>query len=307
MTKTILIVGATGFLGEALGRYFLRQGYKVKGLTRTPQQTERLQRMQVEPILWDGRTLTGWEKELEGVETIIHLSGENIGSGSWTESKKKKILSSRVESGKLLVQALEKVTQKPTLFVQASAVGYYGAQADEEINEQHSFGQGFLAHVVTQWEESTQPVELMEIKRIVCRFGIVLGKEKGALKQIALPFRFFLGGKMGNGLQWMSWIHIDDLVQSLAFLIQQGSQGIYNITAPHPVRNMEFAKTLGKILKRPSFFTVPRFLLKLILGEMAQELLLSGQRVVPTRLMEAGFFFSFPTLEAALQNIYQAK
>lgn len=183
MKKTIVIIGVSGFIGQALGRFLVAQGHRVKGLTRRREEAEKLKQEQIEPIMWDAHRLDGWEKELEGVDVIINLSGENIGSGRWTAIQKKRIVSSRVETGQLLVQALETLAQKPALWVQASAVGYYGLHGDEAINEQSGPGQGFLAEVVKQWESATQPVETLGINRLICRFGVVLGKNKGALKQ----------------------------------------------------------------------------------------------------------------------------
>jgi uncharacterized protein (TIGR01777 family) len=306
MNKTIIISGVTGFIGEALARFFLTKNYRVKGLTRNPVKAEKLKSKGVEPVLWDAHSLTGWEKELEGADALINLSGENIGSGRWSGLRKEKILNSRIDAGKVITSALSRLHHKPAVYLQASAVGYYGSQGDEELVENSPAGEGFLADVVKQWEAASAGVEDIGIRRVICRFGMVLAKDQGALKQMLLPFRFFVGGPMGPGTRWMSWIHIHDVVQAIDFLIScQDCQGIFNLTAPQPVRNRDFARTLGKILHRPSFLAVPSFVLKILLGEMAEQLLLSSQRVLPKRLKEAGFAFRFPHLEEALQDLIE--
>ncbi|MGE5342964.1 MAG: TIGR01777 family oxidoreductase [Candidatus Omnitrophota bacterium] len=306
MEKIIVITGVSGFIGKALGQHLINRGYLVKGLTRGRQQAERLKHMQIQPILWDAETLSGWEKELEGVHAIINLSGESIGSGRWTDQKKSEILNSRVHVGMLLMQALRRLQLKPNLLVQASAIGFYGNRGDTELDEQSTPGTGFLAETVKHWEASTDlSVDIKETtRRVIGRFGLVLGKG-GILNEMAKPFRFFVGGKIGSGKQWMSWIHITDLIRAIAFLIEQKeSNGVYNFTSPHPVRNIEFAHTLGKALSRPSVFPLPGALLKLFLGEKADELLLTSQDVIPRRLLESGFSFQYPQLEPTLNDIY---
>jgi uncharacterized protein (TIGR01777 family) len=306
MNKTIIISGVTGFIGEALARFFLTKNYRVKGLTRNPAKTGKLKYKGIEPVLWDAHSLTGWENELEGADALINLSGENIGSGRWSGLRKEKILNSRIDAGKVITAALSRLHHKPAVYIQASAVGYYGSQGDEELIENSLAGEGFLVEVVKQWEAASAGVEDIGIRRVICRFGMVLAKDQGALKQMLLPFRFFIGGPMGPGTQWMSWIHIHDVVQAIDFLIsRQDCRGIFNFTAPHPVRNEEFARTLAKVLHRPSFLSVPSFVLKILLGEMADQLLLSSQRALPKRLKEVGFTFRFPHLEEALQDLIE--
>jgi len=301
MNRTIIIIGVTGFIGEALARFFLTKNYRVKGFTRNPGKTEKLKIKGITPILWGAHSLTGWEKELEGADAVINLSGENIGSGRWTRQKKENILNSRIDAGNVITGALRPLDHKPAVYIQASAVGYYGSQGDEELAESSPAGKDFLAEVVSQWEAASDGVEDIGIRRVICRFGMVLGEDQGALKRMLTPFRFFVGGPLGPGNQWVSWIHINDVVQAIDFLIsRQDCRGIFNVTAPHPVRNREFARTLGKVLHRPSFLAVPSFVLKILLGEMAEQLLLSSQQALPGRLKEAGFTFRFPHLEEAL-------
>lgn len=304
MNKSIIISGVTGFIGEALARFFLTKNYRVKGFIRNPANAEKLKFKGIEPVLWDAHSLTGWERELEGADAVINLSGENIGSGRWSGQKKHKILNSRIDAGKVITGAFRSLDHKPRVYLQASAVGYYGSCGDKELQEVSPAGEGFLAEVVKQWEAASDGVEDIGIRRVICRFGMVLSKDKGALKRMLLPFRFFVGGPMGPGTQWMSWIHIDDVAQGIDFLIsRQDCQGIFNFTAPHPVRNREFTRTLGKVLHRPSFLAVPSLVLKILLGEMAEQLILSSQRALPERLKDAGFTFRFPHLEEALQDL----
>lgn len=306
MNKTIIIIGVTGFIGETLARFFLTKNYRVKGFTRNPAKAEKLKIKGIKPVLWDVHSLTGWEKELEGADAVINLSGENIGSGRWTRPKKEKILNSRIDTGKIITAALSRLDHKPGVYIQASAVGYYGSCGDEELEEGSPAGEDFLAEVVSQWEAASDDVEDISLRRVICRFGMVLGKDQGALKRMLTPFRFFVGGPLGSGTQWMSWIHIDDVVQAIDFLISRPDcRGIFNFTAPNPVRNREFARTLGKVLHRPSFLAVPSFVLKILLGEMAEQLPLSSQRALPGRLKEAGFTFRFPHLEEALKDLIE--
>lgn len=304
MKKTITIIGASGFLGKPLCRFFLEQGYHVKGFTRDPFNYIKLKNMNVEPIPWDGQNLNGWEKHLEETDTIINLAGESIGTSYWTKKKKNHILSSRQNTGKLISRALHQIEKKPNLFIQVSAVGFYKTDSDEEMNEQSPKGDGFLPDVVTQWESSTSDIEKIGIKRIICRLGIVLGKNGGALKQMILPFKLFIGGRLGTGKQWISWIHIEDMIHSMDFLMNKPDcEGVYNFTSPFPIRNYEFAKTLGKIMKRPSFLPTPSFIIKLLMGEMGTSLLLKGQRVLPLNLTKEGFIFQYPHLENAIAEI----
>jgi uncharacterized protein (TIGR01777 family) len=304
MKKTVIIIGAAGFIGEALGHFFVKKEYHVKGFTRRPEKTKKMENIGIQPVLWDPQSLTGWETEMENSAAVINLAGENLAAGRWSKQKKDRILNSRVDSVKILAQALEQVKNKPEAMVQASAVGFYGSRGDEELGENAEPGQGFMADVVKQWEDCSTAIEKTGVRRIIVRMGMVLGKDKGALKRLALPFRFFVGGPLGSGKQWMSWIHIHDVVQAIDFLISHKEcSGIYNLTSPRPVRNKAFARCLGEVLHRPSFFPVPGFILKPVLGEMAGQLLLTGQRVLPGRLPEAGFSFDYPDLKPALHDL----
>lgn len=308
LDKTIIIAGITGFIGEALSHRFLSGNYRLKGFTRSLEKARKLEKQGIEPVLWDGHSLTGWEKQLEGAAALIDLTGENIASGRWSQEKKNKILYSRVESGSILTEAIRQVNAGPGVYVQASAIGLYGACGDIELDEDSPAGKGFLAQVVKQWEASSDGVESLGWRRIICRFGVVLGRDGGVLKRMIIPFRWLMGGAIGSGQQWMSWIHIDDLARAIEFLIsREACRGIFNCTAPHPVRNREFARTLGHVLHRPAFIAVPAWVLKILLGEMAEQVLLSGQQAVPYRLAKTGFTFRFPYLEEALKDLLKMK
>lgn len=304
MKKTIVITGATGFIGGELGRFFLNKKYHVKGFTRSPENTKKLENLGIHPVLWNTQSLTGWETELENTDAVINLAGESIAAGRLSDKKKKRILNSRVDSVKILAQALEQVKNKPEVVLQASGIGFYGSRGDEELQENAAKGQGILADAVKQWEDRTNALEKTGARLVILRLGLVLGKDKGALKPMAKPFRFFIGGPLGSGKQWMSWVHILDAARAIDFLISNKKcSGVYNLTAPQPVRNKEFARSLGNVLHRPSFFPVPAFMLKLMLGEMADELILTSQRVLPTRLIQEGFTFDYPHLKPALNDL----
>lgn len=303
--KTIAIFGASGFIGESLVNYFTANCYAVKGFARNFRKIENQRHKNFTPIRWDGKTLSGWENELENVYAVINLSGENIGSGRWTSQRKSKILNSRVLTGELMARALGKIIVKPHVFIQISAVGFYGLRHDEILDEHSTSGGGFLAEVTRQWEASSIAVESMGIRRLVLRFGVVLSKDQDPFKKMVLPFRFFVGGPIGGGEQWFSWIHIEDLSRAIHFLIECSEcTGTFNVTSPQPVQQKEFARTLGKILHRPSGFPLPGFILKLIYGQMAEETVLNGQRVVPTHLQSAGFEFKYPSIEQAISSFY---
>ncbi len=285
MAEKIFLTGAAGFIGRRLVDLLIKNKYHVIVLTRNPRPDPHIQY-----VKWDGKTLTGWEKHLENTSAVINLAGENIGSGRWTASKKEKIRNSRVNAGKILCKALENTKQKPKIFIQASAIGIYSP--------------GFLSGVVKEWEASTKSVETMGIRRVIVRIGMVLGTTGGAFPRLRLPFRFFVGGPIGNGKQWMSWIHIDDVASAVMFLMKRNDlEGVFDLTTPYPIQNKEFARTLGKIMKRPWFFPVPAFILKTIYGQMAQEVILSDQEVFPRRLLEAGFAFRYPKLKGALEHL----
>jgi len=304
MDKIIVIAGITGFIGKALAQLFLEKGYRIKGLTRGEEKAVKLKAEGIEPLIWDGFSLGGREKQLENVAGVINLSGQNIAAGRWTQKKKRAILNSRKGPVRVLTEGMKLLKYKPRIFIQASAVGYYGHCGNKEITETQPPGRGFLSRVVKQWEDASKDIENLAIRRIICRFGMVLGKNGGALARLLLPYRLFVGGPLGSGEQWVSWIHLDDLVNAIEYLLTyEKSSGIYNFTAPKPVTNREFSHLLGNVLHRPSFLPVPAWMLKTLFGEMADEVLLSSQKVFPSHLLKEGFKFQYPDLDQALKSI----
>ncbi|MFQ6037608.1 MAG: TIGR01777 family oxidoreductase [Candidatus Aminicenantales bacterium] len=306
MMPKVLITGGTGFIGRTLSRRLLEAGYEVLCLTRNPLLVSQKPDSGLRYVLWNGRTGEAWADEAEGARAIVNLAGENIGAGRWTKKRRERILRSRVDAGRAVVEAVERTRSKPGVVIQASAVGYYGTSLEAVFDESSPPGEGFLADVCREWESSTREVRPLGIRHVVVRSGIVLEKHGGALPRLAGPFRFFLGGPVGPGTQWISWVHLEDEVRILQFLIEHPEcQGPFNLTAPHPVRNREFSAALGKALGRPSRLPVPGWGLVLIFGRMARETLLGGQRVHPQRILEAGYRFRYPEVRSALRAIFR--
>jgi uncharacterized protein (TIGR01777 family) len=306
MSKRIIITGATGFIGRALCKKVLEGGYEVVALSRNPKRGSESLPPQVKIVNWDARTAEGWADFADGAYAIINLAGENIGSGRWTRKKKRGILESRLNAGKAVVEAVEKAGYKPKVVIQASGIGYYGDSGDEILEESSLPGSGFLSDVAGKWEPSTKGVESAGVRHVIIRTGVVLGAEGGFLSRVILPFRLFVGGRLGSGHQWIPWIHIEDEVAAIVFLMEEKKlQGVFNLTAPNPLTSKEFFNLLGKAMRRPSWLPIPGFALRLFLGEMAKELILSGQRAMPKRLLEAGYEFVYPEAQLALREILQ--
>jgi hypothetical protein len=300
----VIISGGTGFIGRALALELAESGNEVAVLTRDPQRAAALFGNRVRPVGWDGRTSDGWLEFSSGALGIVNLAGENIGAGRWTAERKQKILRSRVEAGRAIMDAIEKSPEKPRRLIQASAVGFYGSRAEEKLDESASSGEGFLAGLTRTWEDSTAGAASFGVRRAVVRSGLVLDKDGGVLPRFLGHFKLFAGGPLGSGKQWISWIHRRDEVAAIRFLLEwEDLNGVFNLTAPAPLTMKDFARTLGRVLKRPAWFPAPAFLLRLLFGPMAEETLLSGQRVLPRALLKAGFRFSYPDLENALSDI----
>ena len=297
----IVITGGRGLIGSALSNLLLQDGNQVLVLTRNPSSIESTPK-NITFVHWDAVTDKGWGHILNDVDAVIHLAGENLSAGFWTPKQKIKILESRVKSGQAIVQAFQKAKRKPLVLIQASGAGYYGVSNPELLDENAPNGQDYLSALAREWEESTQAVEAMGVRRVIIRSGVVFAPDGGALKRMVLPFKAFLGGKLGSGNQWLSWIHIEDEVRAIQFLIHHElASGPFNLSAV-PVTNSQFAQTVGKVLNRPAVLPVPSFALRLLLGEMST-VVLDGQRLSARRLSNLGFTFKYPLIEDALKNI----
>lgn len=298
----VIVTGGTGLIGRPLAAELVRRGHEVVVLSRTPARVAGLP-SGARAVGWDGRTAAGWGELADGAAAIVNLAGATIAK-RWTEARKAEILQSRLEAGAAVVAAVEAAAVKPAAVVQASAVGFYGACGDAVVTEDSPSQPGyFLSDVCVAWEASTAPVEALGVRRAVARIGLVLAREGGALPPLVLPFRFFAGGPTGSGRQVYPWIHIDDVVGALAHLVETPTaSGVFNLTGPSPATNREVATAIGRALHRPSFMPAPGFALRLVLGEMA-DLILDGQRAVPTRLPSVGFRHRYDTLAGALADL----
>lgn len=298
----VIITGGTGLIGRALSAALVGDGAEVIVLSRDPERHTGLP-AGTRAERWDARTAAGWGQLVEDADTIVNLAGENLSEGRWTAERKRAILESRVNAGRAVVQAVEIATHRPRVVIQASAVGYYGPHGDEEVTEETPPGTDFLARVCVDWEASTAPVEALGVRRAVIRSGLVLSREGGVLPRFLLPFRMFAGARLGSGRQWFPWIHIADEVAGIRFLMEsEDARGPFNVTAPNPVTNALFTRTLAGVLGRPAFMRVPAFALRLAIGEVASALL-TGQRAVPRRLLAMGFAFRYPNLNTALRDL----
>lgn len=293
-----LITGSSGFIGSALVETLRSQGEEVVRLLRTQDN------LPDDAIGWDPEREKYNLKDFEHFDAVINLAGENIASGRWTEEKKRKIHDSRVNGTKALCRCLAKLQDPPKVLVSASASGYYGNKGDEVLAEGNQNGAGFLAAVCRDWEAATEPAKKKGIRVVHPRIGMVLAANGGALAKLVTPFKMGLGGVLGSGKQYISWITLDDLLNAILFAIKTESlEGPINVGTPHPVTNEQFTKTLGEVLNRPTVMSVPDFAAKLAFGEMADEVLLSSVRMLPVRLREAGFTFKHPEIKEALREV----
>jgi uncharacterized protein (TIGR01777 family) len=294
----IVIAGGTGLLGTALAEALRRDGHSVVVLTRQPKRDQE--------VRWSpGSRDEAWTSVVDGAEAVINLAGVSIGGRRWTPARKAAILDSRTAATGALARAITAAQQPPRVFISSSAVGFYGARGDEPVTESSTAGSDYLGQVGQLWEAAASGAS-RHSRLVLVRSGVVLTREGGALPQLALPFKLFAGGPAGSGRQFLSWIHLHDWVEMVKWtLSQQMVAGPLNATAPNPVTNEEFARTLGRVLHRPSWLRAPAFALRIAVGEMADALVLGGQRVLPQVALERGFVFRYPTLESALREIYQ--
>lgn len=293
----LLISGSHGLVGKALVKSLEAAGHEIFRLVRHAPGPDS-------EIEWSPDRYSIALARLEGFDAVINLAGESIASGRWDEEKKRKIRESRVKGTKLLSDALANLARPPKTLISASAIGYYGNRGDELLTETSPPGDDFLAGVCVEWEKATAHAAEKGIRVVNTRFGIILDSEGGALAKMLTPFRMGVGGKIGSGKQWMSWIALDDVVGAIDHaLVSETVKGPVNFVAPNPVRNAGFTKTLGRVLSRPTIFPIPAFGARLVFGEMGDALLLSSQRVEPVRLKEAAYQFDYPQLEGALSHV----
>ncbi len=297
-----IITGGTGLIGSALAADLAASGEEVILLSRDPSRTRSLP-SGVRAERWDGHSAAGWGALADGARAIVNLAGESIAGGRWTAARKQRILESRVNAGRAVVEAVQAAATKPQVVVQASAVGFYGPRGTERVTESSDPGSDFMSLVCQQWEQSTATLDTLGVRRTVIRTGIVLSRKGGALPKLLLPFRFFAGGPLGNGRQGFPWIHIADQVAAMRFLIENpAARGPFNLSAPSPLPNREFSQALGRAMGRPSVMPAPAFMLRLALGEMAT-VLLDGQLAVPDRLLAESYRFRFVDAETALRDL----
>lgn len=293
----IIITGASGFIGSNLASYFVTKKWEVIGLSRSP---EKHKQQGVTYTKWNGKTGEGWYELLTEDTAIINLAGYSLGSWPWTKHKKEKMMKSRIDAGHAIMDAVRRANITPKVLIQASAVGYYGSQ-DKLLSEKEPAGNDFLSEICIEWENA---VADFPGRKLIARIGLVLASQGGFLKLLVTPIKLFVGGRLGNGKQYIPWIHIDDLVRAFDFFItNETTAGIYNITGPRPVTNKEFTKTVGKILRRPTFMIIPIFILKILLGEMVI-LSTSSQNAPPLHLLDDGFKFTYNEINECLHAIY---
>lgn len=294
-SQKVLITGANGLVGTELTSHLTNRAYQIVPLIRPHSKFEG------EAARWEPSKQEIDLDAMKGVETVIHLSGESIASGRWSKAKKQRIRDSRVDVTRFLAESICKLDPKPKTLLCASAVGFYGDRADEELDEHSTPGEGFLPEVCQEWEAAADTARQNGIRVVHLRFGVILSKHGGALKQMLTPFKLGAGGKLGSGKQYMPWVSLNDVVNIIQYCMEHESiNGAVNVTAPNPATNYEFTKTLGRVISRPTIIPAPAFGLKLVMGEMADALLLSSTRAIPKKLLDSGYEFKDEDLYHAL-------
>ncbi len=295
----IVVAGGTGFLGEPLVRRLLSGQHQVTVLSRNPNSVRA-----GKGVEWDGKSAGPWAAEIDDADRVINLAGENIGAKRWTAERKRQLLDSRLDATNALADAMLNARPRSRALVNASAVGYYGFDRQLPADEDAPKGAGFLADLVDLWERAARRAE-PAARVAILRFGVVLAADGGALEKMALPFRFGVGGRVGSGRQWMSWVDRDDALNAIEWAVGRDAvRGVYNVTSPEPVTNRDFATMLGRVLHRPSLFPVPGVVLRALYGDMADEALLGGQPAIPLRTERDGFAFQFRNIESSLRHAF---
>ena len=312
--KKVIIAGGSGLIGSYLAKALIDRDYEVVVLTRSAS-TENFRSEKIRVAQWDGQNLGNWTDQINGAYAVVNLAGVSIAGENllsilfnrWTKRRKELIRRSRVSSGKILAEAIEKVAKKPEVFIQASGVGYYGSESSSPLVEDAPPGSDFLASVSRDWEASSVRVVSMGVRHVIVRSGVVLSTSGGILPMVALPIRLFLGGRLGNGKQYFPWIHIKDEINAIRFLMENNtSSGPYNLVSPTLITNTHFGRELARVLHRPFYIPIPAFILKFVLGEKSV-LILEGQQVVPDKLIKQGFKFKYPETLSALTNLYPGR
>jgi len=300
--KKIVITGATGLIGRELCKSLFTRRDELTIFSTSVEKAKAVLPFAKEVVEWKNYD-KDYSVYLEGKDAVIHLAGASVAGKRWNQSYKKEIYDSRINTTRNLVSSIEKCEQKPEVFISASAIGFYGERKDSILSETSSAGNDFLSHVCIDWEKTSEQLEMLNVRRAIVRTGIVLSTDDGALKKMLLPFQLYVGGQLGNGKQGFSWIHLADIISLYLFLLDNKNlKGIFNAVSPQPVQMKIFAKTLGKVLHKPSLFPVPKFILKLVMGESASAILAS-QKVKPEALLKAGFKFNYEDLELALIDL----
>ncbi|MCK9210508.1 MAG: TIGR01777 family oxidoreductase [Ignavibacteriaceae bacterium] len=304
--KKILITGATGLIGRELCKTLSSRGDELTIFSTNVERAKTILPFAKEVIAWKD-----YEKDystyIEGKDAVIHLAGASVAGKRWTINYKNEIYDSRIHTTNNLVSSIALCKDKPKVFISASAIGFYGEGGSSVLTEASPNGKDFLSNVCMDWEKASGRLETFNMRRAIVRTGIVLSTNDGALKKMLLPFQFYLGGPLGNGRQWFSWVHIADIISLYLFLLDnQKAKGIFNAVSPQPVQMKTFADTLGKVLHKPSIFSVPKFVLRLVMGESASAIL-ESQKVMPEALLQAGFKFKYENLEEALNDLLKIK
>ena len=304
----IVIAGGTGFIGTALVKALAPLTGELIILTRNPYENPFINYANIRMQTWNGRDPAGWAQVVSGADAVINCAGASIAGLRWTETKRQQILNSRIQATQALVEAVRQASVKPNVVLQTSAIGIYGENGSEIVTESSKIGTGFMSEVVQAWEEIAVGFIQAGVRTVTFRTGVVLGEGGGSLPLMTLAFRLFAGGHFGSGEQWLSWIHLDDLVRLHLFAIENETfSGIVNAVAPNPVQSKEFFKTISQVLHRPKWFNIPAWLIKLAMGEMGERLLLESIRVAPYQATAAGFTFHFPEIRPALSAALAVK
>jgi uncharacterized protein (TIGR01777 family) len=300
----VIVTGATGFIGKALTRLLVEKGHQVIVLSRSLAKAEEtFADIPVTAVRWDSRTAHGWAEYADGADAIVNLAGETI-IGLWTQNKKEAILQSRLDAVNAVAEALRQAKTKPKVVIHGSAI-CYPPDTPQPCDESSSFGSGYLNEVTKLFEDAAAKAASPDVRQVVIRTGMVLGRGGGMLEPMVKSFNFFLGGWFGSGSQWLSWISLDDEISAIQFLMEHDDcGGIFNLTAPQPLIMKDFCRMLGKALHRPCLFSIPAFAARIATGQLADEVLLSGQNAIPKRLLEAGYVFRHTDIEQALSEIF---